>query len=167
MPRLLPLLALFALSCTASVTQPPPQDAAAATPTLIFGYQGGWGSETYYRLKDEQWYRSAYAGLRSNEPENKLNRDALATDESNWELIGPAPADATQLALDLPLEALYAIEERNDCAALAYDGGCPLVGVYRQQEGEGYQQWFGDFTEVPSVAAYMERVGALVSEAGY
>lgn len=168
MPKFLIFLVLFAFSCSASVTPPPPQDAAATeTPTLIFGYQGGWGAETYYRLKDGRWYASAYAGLRTNDSENRLNREALASDENNWSLIGPAPAAATALAESLPLTDLRKIEERSSCAALAHDGGCPLVGIYSEQEGEGYVQWYGDFADVPSVAAYMERVDALVRESGY
>ncbi len=70
---------------------------SAALSTVVFGYRGGWGSESYVRYHDGQLYRNAYAGLRTNDPENQLNRDALATDEANWTLVGPAPSDVLPL----------------------------------------------------------------------
>lgn len=159
---LLPLLWL--LSCAPATTESisdPEGQVVSSDDLLIFGYRGGWGNERYFRLQHGKWYRNAYADLSSNDPKNKLNRDALATDEGNWELIGPAPGDAKVLAKELPLSALVKINDRMDCAALAHDGGCTYLGVYR--EGE-YMEWHGDFDNIPALATYMVRVENLINE---
>ncbi len=161
---ILPLLLVF-ISCST------PEEAVAVLEdgqavemsTVVFGYRGGWGSEQYVRYHDGVLYRNSYAGLRTNEAGNKLNRDALATDAANWTPVGPAPANVLAAVRELPLTALLGIEERVACPALAYDGGCPYLGVVRADDAGGdYVEWHGDFPDAPTVAAYMRRVGDLV-----
>ncbi|MCP9236671.1 hypothetical protein [Lewinella sp. JB7] len=135
-------------------------------PTTVFGYRGGWGSENYIRYHAGDLYRNAYAGLRTNEPENQLNHTDLATDEGNWQLVGPAPSDVVDAVRTLPLTALEEIEQTEDCPALAADGSCPYVGVLRGGEGGTYLDWFGDFSDRPVVARYMLRVSDLVEKYG-
>ncbi len=163
---ILPLLFLLTACSTSeeAVTAMENESQPPALPTMVFGYQGGWGSESYVRYRDGKLYRNAYAGLRTNDPENKLNRDALATDETNWTLVGPAPADVISAVRELPLTALVNVENQIDCPDLASDGGCPYLGVVRNGEGGGYLEWHGSFPDHPAAAQYMQRVGDLIGE---
>ncbi|CAH0999070.1 hypothetical protein LEM8419_00365 [Neolewinella maritima] len=162
--HLITVFILFILGCSSPGTLPTvaadEAPSASTTTTFVFGTRGGHGAETYLRLKDGILYRSAYAGLRTNDPDYAFNSDDPAGDESNWERIGPAPAEANDLATSFPEEAFAQLQETDNCPALAYDGSCPLVGV---GEGRAYRSYFGDFAEQAEVAAYMERVGQFVT----
>ena len=162
--HLIALFLLFFLGCSSPGMQPAPAvDAPSetvASESFVFGSRGGHGAETYFLLKDGTLYRSAYANLRTNEPGYAFNYDDPAGDASNWERIGSAPADATTLAADFPDAAFAKVTETENCPALAYDGSCPYLGI---GEGSSYRAYFGDFEGEPQVAAYMERVAALVS----
>ncbi|WP_420459213.1 hypothetical protein [Neolewinella sp.] len=160
---LISLLLLFVLGCSSPGLQPAPSaDAAAETVTtqpFVFGSRGGHGAETYFLVKDGTLYRSAYADLRTNEEGYNFNYDDPAGDASNWERVGPAPDEASDLAADFPQAAFTSLTDTENCAALAYDGSCPYLGV---GEGTNYRAYFGDFENSPQVAAYMERVATLV-----
>ena len=166
---LLVLLPLLVGACSPAATDPAvgvEEDSVASGEIIVFGYVAGHGNDGYLRLRNGQLYRSAYAGLRSNDPANRLNRDALATEESNWELVGPTPADLAELYADLPRERLLAIGDRNQCAALAYDGSCGYLGLY-QTEGDRYDDWLGEFEGAPKeVGTYLTRVQKIVQSYG-
>ncbi len=161
--HLISLLLLFAISCSSPGLQPAPTtDTVAetvATQPFVFGSRGGHGAETYFLLKDGTLYRSAYADLRTNEEGYDFNYDDPVGDASNWERVGPAPAEATELAADFPESAFTPLADTENCPALAYDGSCPYLGI---GEGRSYQAYFGDFGDIPQVAEYMERVATLV-----
>ena len=164
MPTYLTCLCLFfILSCSSPGLQPDSAADASAetatTPPFVFGSRGGHGAETYFLLKNGILYRSAYADLRTNEAGYDFNYDDPAGDASNWDRIGPAPAEATALADDFPEAVFAALTDTENCPALAYDGSCPYLGV---GEGAGYRAYFGDFEDSPQVAAYMERVATFV-----
>ena len=161
--HLIPLLLFFVLSCSSPSFQPAPTADTVAEPIItqsfVFGSRGGHGAETYFLLKDDTLYRSAYAGLRTNEAGYDFNYDDPVGDDSNWERVGPAPDEVTALATDFPEAAFTPLTDTENCPALAYDGSCPYLGV---GEGAEYQVYFGDFADSPEVAAYMERVATLV-----
>ncbi|MBB4080122.1 hypothetical protein GGR28_002752 [Lewinella aquimaris] len=166
MPYLLFILLLLGACSSPEEVGEMLEQEESTLPTTVFGYRGGWGSENYIRYHDGNLYRNAYAGLRTNEPDNRLNRDDLATDENNWNVVGPAPQDVIEAVRALPMGGLVEIEKTEDCPALAADGGCPYVGVVRGGEGGGYLDWYGDFPDRPAVAQYMQRVSDLVEKYG-
>lgn len=156
---------LLCLGCTPTAPARPASETAEQTvrDILVFGSRGGFGSETHYRWAGGQLYASRYNGIRTNDPQNEFDHDSIATRESNWVPLNDPrlSARAEELLGDFP-EAVFTDLPSQSCDALAYDGSCPYLGIYRGGTGT-YTAWHGNYAEQPDAAAFMQRVESLTT----